>query len=66
MADTKQGFATGYATMMALPPPTPRFLFWAIADWIKGQIGLSPIFVKAIGKPEEFCFLNTPSSYPGK
>lgn len=58
-------FFAGYATLTAAPA-NPRLLFWAVVDWVKGQLGLSPVFIKAIGRPGEFAFLNTPSSYAGK
>ncbi|KAJ3806570.1 alpha/beta-hydrolase [Lentinula aff. lateritia] len=54
----------GYATLTSLPF-NARLMFWATIDMIRGKLGLSPIFIKAIGHPGEFAFLNTPSSYPG-
>ncbi|KAJ3793874.1 alpha/beta-hydrolase [Lentinula aff. detonsa] len=53
-----------YATLTALPF-NPRLMFWATIDLIRGKLGMSPTFVKAVGHPREFAFLNTPSSYPG-
>lgn len=57
-------FGLGYATLTSLPF-NARLMFWATIDMIRGKLGLSPIFIKAIGHPGEFAFLNTPSSYPG-
>ncbi|KAJ7621279.1 hypothetical protein FB45DRAFT_1092902 [Roridomyces roridus] len=42
----------------------PRLLLYAVVDWIRGFLGVSLLFVKAIGRPAEFAFLNTPRSYP--
>lgn len=53
-----------YAALMA-QPTNPRLLFWASVDWLRSKLGLSPIFIKSIGRPDEFAFLNSPSSYPG-
>jgi pimeloyl-ACP methyl ester carboxylesterase len=54
----------GYETVISLGF-NPRLLFWAAIDIIKGKLGLSPVFIRAVGRPSEFAFLNTPSSYPG-
>ncbi|KAJ8514921.1 hypothetical protein ONZ45_g7611 [Pleurotus djamor] len=54
----------GYAVLNSMPF-NPRLVFWALLDTIKGKLGLSPIFVKAVGAPGEFAVLNTPSSLPG-
>jgi hypothetical protein len=43
----------------------PRLLFWATIDKIKGLLGLSPLFIPAVGRPDEFALLNTPSAHPG-
>lgn len=45
--------------------PNPRLLFWAAIDWIGSKLRLPPVFVPAIGHPDEFAFLNTPSCLPG-
>ncbi|KAJ3729809.1 alpha/beta-hydrolase [Lentinula raphanica] len=63
-AMTHSPVLNGYDTLTSLPF-NPRLMFWATIDMIRGKLGLSPIFVKAIGLPGEFAFLNTPSSYPG-
>lgn len=47
-------------------PADPRFLFWMLVDWVKGKLGLAPVYVKVIGRPGEFSFLSTPSCHPGK
>ncbi|KAJ7477022.1 alpha/beta-hydrolase [Mycena galericulata] len=54
----------GYDTAMSLGF-NPRLLFWAFVDNIKRKMGGSPLFIKAVGRPGEFAFLNTPSSYTG-
>lgn len=45
--------------------PNPRLLFWAAIDWVGSKLGFPPIFVPAIGNPDEFAFLKTPSCLPG-
>lgn len=55
---------SGKNTLLALPA-NPRLMFWSIIDTIKGFLGLSPIFIRMGGKPGEFAFLNTPSTFPG-
>ncbi|KAF5378440.1 hypothetical protein D9757_005574 [Collybiopsis confluens] len=54
----------GYATITALPF-NARLMFWATVDLIKEKLGLAPVFIRAVGRPGEFAFLTTPSSYPG-
>ncbi|KAI0068637.1 alpha/beta-hydrolase [Artomyces pyxidatus] len=54
----------GYATIMSFTP-NPRLLFWMCVDYVRGKLGFSPVFVPAVGKPNEFAFLNAPSAYPG-
>ncbi|KAJ7621275.1 alpha/beta-hydrolase [Roridomyces roridus] len=54
----------GYGTAMSLGF-NPRLIFWGCVDRLRGLLGLEPLFIKAIGHPSEFAFLNTPSSYPG-
>ncbi|KAI0064307.1 alpha/beta-hydrolase [Artomyces pyxidatus] len=54
----------GYATLSSYTP-NPRLLFWAGVDYLRGKLGLSPVYVRAVGKPSEFAFLNAPSTYPG-
>ncbi|KAJ7887520.1 alpha/beta-hydrolase [Mycena olivaceomarginata] len=54
----------GYDTVMAAGF-NPRLLFWATIDKIKGLLGLSPLFIRAVGRPDEFALLNTPSAHPG-
>ncbi|KAF9463384.1 alpha/beta-hydrolase [Collybia nuda] len=54
----------GYDTLK-LMPFDPRLVFWAIVDTIKAKIGLSRVFIKAIGRPHEFSLLHSPGSYPG-
>ncbi|KAF8590408.1 alpha/beta-hydrolase, partial [Ramaria rubella] len=54
----------GYAALKA-GPMNFTLVFWALVDSIKGRLGLSPTFVKAIGKPGELAFLTTPSCHPG-
>ncbi|KAJ7319132.1 alpha/beta-hydrolase [Mycena albidolilacea] len=54
----------GYDTAMSLGF-NPRLMFWALVDRIKRSMGYSPLFIKAVGRPGEFAFLNTPSSYQG-
>ena len=51
---------------MLTAPVKPRLLLLAIVDYLRGKVGMSPIFVRAIGKPNEFAMLNTPSCYDGK
>ncbi|KAJ7236913.1 Alpha/Beta hydrolase protein [Mycena rebaudengoi] len=34
----------------------PRLLFWAAIDIIKGKLGLSPVFIRAVGRPSELPF----------
>lgn len=46
-------------------PFNPRLFFWVLVDAIKGKLGLSPVFIQAIGRPGEFSFIRTPSAYPG-
>lgn len=58
-------YILGYATITALPF-NARLMFWATVDIIREMLGFSPIFIRAIGQPGEFAFLNTPSSYPGQ
>ncbi|KAJ3557698.1 hypothetical protein NM688_g1331 [Phlebia brevispora] len=38
----------GYGTVMGLAPD-PVLLFWAAIDFVRGKLGWSPIFVKAVG-----------------
>ncbi|KAK0486028.1 alpha/beta-hydrolase [Armillaria novae-zelandiae] len=45
--------------------PNPRLMFWAVIDWVGSKLGFPPVFVPAVGKPDEFAFLNTPSCFPG-
>lgn len=45
---------------------SPRLIFWALVDSIRAKMGLSPTFVKAVGRPGEFAMVTSPSSYPGK
>jgi hypothetical protein len=45
--------------------PNPRLIFWAGIDALRYAIGLSPIFIQAVGKTDEFAFLNTPTSFKG-
>jgi len=54
----------GKNTLMALPF-NPRLVFWAIVDTARNALGLSPIFVKSVGQPNEFAFMNTPTSHSG-
>ncbi|EIM79594.1 alpha/beta-hydrolase [Stereum hirsutum FP-91666 SS1] len=54
----------GYATLMSLDP-NPRLLFWAAVDCAKSWLGLAPLYVPAVGKPGEFAFINSPTSYTG-
>ncbi|PFH50116.1 hypothetical protein AMATHDRAFT_145872 [Amanita thiersii Skay4041] len=54
----------GYTTLMALPF-NPRLVFLAMVDTIMSKLGLSPLFIKAVGHPNEFALLNTKSAYPG-
>ncbi|KAJ6579496.1 alpha/beta-hydrolase [Mycena vulgaris] len=54
----------GYASVMTAGF-NPRLLFWAFIHSIKGMLGLSPLFIRAIGRPREFSPLNKPSSLPG-
>ncbi|KAG2142362.1 Alpha/Beta hydrolase protein [Suillus clintonianus] len=42
-----------------------RLLFWAGVDCARKGLGLSPIFVRAVGNPGEFALLSSPSSLPG-
>ncbi|KAF7792667.1 hypothetical protein EIP86_003764 [Pleurotus ostreatoroseus] len=58
------GELAGYATLTALPA-NPRVLFWSTVDYLCGKLGLSPVFIKAVGKPNEFAFLNRPSCHQG-
>lgn len=60
----KTCFLEGYATSMSMKF-NPRLVFWALIDSVLAKIGLSPLFIKAVGRPDEFAFLATPSSYPG-
>jgi hypothetical protein len=46
--------------------PNPALVFWATVDVLRRAIGLSPMFVRAVGKENEFAFLKTPSSYKGE
>lgn len=55
----------GYATLMSLDP-NPRLLFWAAVDCVKSWLGLAPLYVPAVGKPGEFAFINSPTSYAGQ
>ncbi|KAJ8488729.1 hypothetical protein ONZ45_g13855 [Pleurotus djamor] len=50
----------GYASLNAMPF-NPWLMFWALMDTIKSKLGLSPIFVQAVGTPNEYAALNTPS-----
>jgi len=54
----------GYATLMS-GSPRPRLLIWAFIDYIRGKLGLSPIYIPAVGKPGEFAAINSPSCYSG-
>ncbi|KAJ7638212.1 Alpha/Beta hydrolase protein [Roridomyces roridus] len=54
----------GYDTVMAAGF-NPRLLFWATVDRVRGNLGLSPTFIRAVGRPTEFALLNSPSSHPG-
>lgn len=45
--------------------PNPRLLFWVTVDWVGSKLGFPPVFVPAIGNPDDFAFLKTPSCYPG-
>ncbi|KDR76793.1 hypothetical protein GALMADRAFT_139671 [Galerina marginata CBS 339.88] len=54
----------GYATVMAAGF-NPRLVFWATIDQIRSMLGLSPLFIRAVGKEGQFALLNSPSSYPG-
>ncbi|KAF9269271.1 alpha/beta-hydrolase [Marasmius fiardii PR-910] len=54
----------GYATVMS-SGFRPRLLFWAAVDSIKAKLGLSPIFIKTVGRPNDFALLNTPSALNG-
>ncbi|KAE9390165.1 alpha/beta-hydrolase [Gymnopus androsaceus JB14] len=54
----------GYSTLLALPFNV-RLGFWAIVDYVRGKLGLSPVFIPAVGEPDTFAVLNTPSAKPG-
>ncbi|KAF7338710.1 Alpha/beta-hydrolase [Mycena sanguinolenta] len=54
----------GYDTVMAAGF-NPRLLFWAVIDQVKGMLGLAPLFIRAVGRPNEFALLNSPSAHPG-
>lgn len=43
----------------------PRLLFWATIDQVKGMLGMAPLFIRAVGRPNEFALLNSPSALPG-
>ncbi|KAG1766330.1 Alpha/Beta hydrolase protein [Suillus placidus] len=45
--------------------PNLRLLFWAGVDYARKTLGLSPIFIRAVGEPGELAFMNSPSSLPG-
>ncbi|TFK50402.1 alpha/beta-hydrolase [Heliocybe sulcata] len=51
--------------IMSSGSPNLRILFWAIVDYIKGKLGLKPVFIPAVGRPGKFAFMTTPSSEPG-
>ncbi|KAJ6577966.1 alpha/beta-hydrolase [Mycena capillaripes] len=54
----------GYDTVMAAGFQ-PRLLSWAAVDKVKGMLGLPPLFMPAVGHPNEFALLNTASAHPG-
>ncbi|KDR70438.1 hypothetical protein GALMADRAFT_282207 [Galerina marginata CBS 339.88] len=54
----------GFATVLAAGF-NPWLIFWAIVDKIRSILGLSPLLIRAVGKGNEFAFLNSPSSYAG-
>ncbi|KAJ7910276.1 alpha/beta-hydrolase, partial [Mycena leptocephala] len=54
----------GYDTVMAAGF-NPRLLFWATIDQVKGMLGMAPLFIRAVGRPNEFALLNSPSALPG-
>jgi hypothetical protein len=47
-------------------PANPRLLFWASVDWCGSMLGLPTVFIPAVGKSNEFAFLNTPTSFGGE
>ena len=55
----------GRATLLA-GPFKPKLLLWAFIDALRGDLGLKPSFIRAIGKPGEFAMLNTPSCHEGQ
>ncbi|KAF8636114.1 hypothetical protein AX17_003817 [Amanita inopinata Kibby_2008] len=54
----------GYATLTSLEF-NPRLVLMAMIDKVKAILGLSPLFIKAVGRPGEFAMLNTKSALPG-
>ncbi|KAJ6469455.1 alpha/beta-hydrolase [Mycena sanguinolenta] len=54
----------GYDTVMAAGF-NPRLLFWAVIDHVKGMLGFAPLFIRAVGRLNEFALLNSPSAHPG-
>ncbi|KAE9391915.1 alpha/beta-hydrolase [Gymnopus androsaceus JB14] len=54
----------GYTTMLS-QKFNARLVFWATVDYICGMLGISPVFVQAVGHVGEFAMLNTPSSWSG-
>ncbi|KAK0504539.1 alpha/beta-hydrolase [Armillaria luteobubalina] len=71
--DDVEGIAGGMAhcplldakALLDSMPTNPRLMFWAAIDWMGSKLGFPPVFVPAVGNPEEFAFLTTPSSFPG-
>lgn len=54
----------GYATL-SQTTPNLRLLFWAAVDYVGNILGLPPVYVRAVGHPGEFAFINSLSSYRG-
>ncbi|KAG2033992.1 hypothetical protein BDR03DRAFT_1070800 [Suillus americanus] len=46
-------------------PSNLRLSFWVGVDYTRKRLGLSPIFTRAVGKPGEIAFVNSPPNLPG-